>query len=1462
MPNKLYTWGAAANGRLGNGTTTPDVLVPVQIGTATDWDKIAVGHNLLNSEHVLAIKNNQGLAWGSDGSGQCGYGDGNSKLTPGTFDANTTWTTIAAGANHSLGIKNGELWAWGRNSDYQLGDGTTTTRVTPVKIGSDSDWQSLAAGLNFSIAIKGGKLYGVGLNSNGQIGQGNTTSPVTSWTQIGTDSNWSFVAVGRRQVLAIKTNGTLWGWGNRPGLGSGSNFGDYTTPTQIGSSSSWTFVSVGEDYSLGINNGELYATGSNTNGKLGDGTTTSRTTFVKIGSATNWTAVSAGGDHSLGIAGGNLFSWGSPVNGRLGNNSTSGNVLSPTQVGSDNNWFAVEASTAHSVALQNANILPANTVAPSVSGTAKVGQTLTTTDGTWTGTPTPTYTRQWQVSDNGTSGWSNISGATSSTYTILTAQAGKYIRSKITATNDAGAVDAFSSATAQIVEDPAVSIPTISGTSKVGQTLTASASATAGYPIPSISYQWQKSSTVDGIYSNISGATSSTYNLTASEAGKFIRVTATATNSEGSEGEVSLPTAQVVQDPTNTIAPAITGTAKVGQILTTNNGTWQGFPTLSYDYQWQLSNNGTSNWTNISGATNSTYTITASESGKYIRSKVTATNTEAAVDAFSAATNQIVQDPTNTVAPESFGYPLLGETFTTNNGTWQSFPTATYTYQWQVSDNGTSNWTNISGATNSTYVATENEVAKFIRSKVTATNTENSADAFSNSNGPIHQIPEVSEITITGLPAKVGDELSASLTVTAGYPEPSLDYKWLREREDGGFDEIATTQDYTPVSADAGWILKSVITATNVEGEDFSQEETEATLWAPANTHLPTINHTGLLEVGETLIADPGTWTGYPDPATISFTYQWQVSEDGENNWQDVAGATSDQLYLGEEFGQKYARVKVTSTTTAGTADAYSVETGYISEDPEIIVSPTLSGIASYQEDIVVDPGEWGGFPEAEFTYSWEVSANGSSGWQDITGETTDTLTLGEETVGKYVRCYVTGTNPVGSASVHSDVFGPVTRASYLIENPEITGNANLLSILSTDNGQFGGYEEPTFEYAWQLSTDQVTWQTIDGANQATYEIPNDEDLIGQYIRSEVTATNSVGSDTGYSNSLGPIDYQLIIPSFLQGPNILTPFDVPSVNWECEVSFTVDGYPEPNVEIQWQRFNNSIWEDIVGATNTIYIPSEDDLGKQLKVNITLTNTAGSVSSYALSFNVVPEYREPTVEDNMLLTENAYIGKTITITNPVLDGFPLPNDIDYQNSRFEYSFNLDSETIKSLLPFGADISNGYWQVNEDLAQGFIRAKYIYTSPIWDDLIVYSNWTNAVIEEPYQKQTFLPMANAKLNQIYSNTETTGIPHDSEFLPDYTNNRIKWTGEADAFVKSKMISAVRGGTGVDTGLTDRYRETVIIIPKLTIIDYDDVLDINYNDKNYQWKVVDIIEAPMDFGMPDIYKLYVEKA
>ncbi|MFZ3089202.1 MAG: Ig-like domain-containing protein, partial [Nitrospirota bacterium] len=335
----LWTWGDNSKGQLGNGNTTgTDSNVPVQIGSATDWIAIAAG-----KDHTLAIKRNGTLwAWGRNyyivTGGQLGLGDKLNRFAPTQVGADTNWAHVAAGSYHTVAVKtNGTLWTWGENSQGQLGLNDTAERLFPTQVGTDTNWAFSAAGTTYTVAIKtDGTLWTWGENYYGQLGNGDTTGiDILAPTQIGTDTNWAFAACGWYHTVAIKTNGTLWAWGEN-GFGA-LGLGDAVSrfiPTQVGTSSNWVYVAAWNYHTLGIkNDGTLWAWGYNWAGQLGVGDTVTRRVPTPVGTDTDWAfAAEAGGGHSVAIKrNGTFWTWGSNTDGQLGD-GTNVNKLAPTNI--------------------------------------------------------------------------------------------------------------------------------------------------------------------------------------------------------------------------------------------------------------------------------------------------------------------------------------------------------------------------------------------------------------------------------------------------------------------------------------------------------------------------------------------------------------------------------------------------------------------------------------------------------------------------------------------------------------------------------------------------------------------------------------------------------------------------------------------------------------------------------------------------------------------------------------------------------------------------------------------------------------------------------------------------------------------------------------------------------------------------------------------------------------------------
>ncbi len=122
-------------------------------------------------------------------------------------------------------------------------------------------------------------------------------------------------------------------------------------------------------------------------------------------------------------------------------------MLQSLQLGAEQADVVTFTATLESGESVVATIGPYNTVLPAISGTLSGTNTQTTTNGTWAGDATITYARQWQrgnSADPNDPSWTNIAAATGTTYDLTVADAGKYLRCRVTATNSVGSTIAYS----------------------------------------------------------------------------------------------------------------------------------------------------------------------------------------------------------------------------------------------------------------------------------------------------------------------------------------------------------------------------------------------------------------------------------------------------------------------------------------------------------------------------------------------------------------------------------------------------------------------------------------------------------------------------------------------------------------------------------------------------------------------------------------------------------------------------------------------------------------------------------------------------------------------------------------------------------------------------------------------------------------------------------------------------------
>ncbi|MHA7286272.1 S8 family serine peptidase [Arthrobacter sp. MDT3-44] len=276
-----------------------------------------------------------------------------------------------------------------------------------------------------------------------------------------------------------------------------------------------------------------------------------------------------------------------------------GHPISVQVLGSQAGYGTLQKESAPTAAVTTASL---TAPVPTVSGTSKVGYTLTANTGTWTTGTTLKY--QWYRTGV------PITGATGATLALIAADLGQTINVGVTGSKTGYTSITQSSARTAAVAAGTLSAtkPTVTGTTKVGYTLTANTGTwTSG---ATFTYQWFRTGVP------ISGATGKTYALTAADLGKNISVGVTGSKAGYTNATVySVRTAAVVAGTLTAPKPTVSGTTRITYTLTANTGTWTAGTTLRY--QWYRTG------VAITGATAKTYKLTSADLGKTMSVGVT-----------------------------------------------------------------------------------------------------------------------------------------------------------------------------------------------------------------------------------------------------------------------------------------------------------------------------------------------------------------------------------------------------------------------------------------------------------------------------------------------------------------------------------------------------------------------------------------------------------------------------------------------------------------------------------------------------------------------------------------------------------------------------------------------------------------------------------------------------------------------
>jgi hypothetical protein len=671
----------------------------------------------------------------------------------------------------------------------------------------------------------------------------------------------------------------------------------------------------------------------------------------------------------------------------------------------------------------------------------------------------PNY--QWQVSTNGGTTWTDISGATSSVLTVnstTTGQNGNLYRVVI---SNSCPSSITSNAVALQVQNPAT-ISQQPSNANVCSGSNATFSVTAAGT--GITYQWQLSNDGGANWTNITGATTASYTVTGVTAamnGNLYRVVITGCSAPINSNNATLnveESASITSHPAH--ANVCSGSDATFSVTTAGNGV---------TYQWQVSTNGGTTWTNITGATSATYTVSNVDASHHNNQyRVVINNTCATNVASSAATltvniaASLNSQPTSVTvcagAPATFQITADG---------------SANTYQWQVSTDGGNTWTNISGATATTYTIASTD-ASMHNNRYRVIVTSCAGDLPSNAATLNVNAPAVMDGQVADVTACVGNDATFTVSVSGTNPQ----YQW-QVSTDGG-------NTWTNISGATGATLSVANVTAAHDGYQYRvQISNICTSTFNSNAATLTISATATITSHP---QDVSTCDG--TNATFSVTasgsnlgYQWQSSTDGGATWQDIASATSNSIVINNvtpAYSGTMVRVLVSSCSP-----------GVITSNTATLTVNSPALITTQPTSVSVCPGNDATFTVAatgiNVTYQWQVSTNGGTSWTNIAGATNNTYTVTNTTAAQNGNMYMVVINGVCTVDATSFVATlNVTGNVAINSHPQntsacVNGNANFQATATNANS-----------YQWQVSTDGGnTWSNIAGATSATLSVSN-----------------------------------------------------------------------------------------------------------------------------------------------------------------------------------------------------------------------------------------------------------------------------------------------------------------------------------------------------------------------------------
>ncbi|MEQ9403514.1 MAG: DUF6443 domain-containing protein [Cyclobacteriaceae bacterium] len=809
---------------------------------------------------------------------------------------------------------------------------------------------------------------------------------------------------------------------------------------------------------------------------------------------------------------------------------------------------------------------------------------------------------QWQYSANGTSGWTNVSGATSSTYNPPALTANRWYRRRVQASTCS---DYKYSNSIKITIHPILNAGTISNAQTLCYngdpgtlTNTTSASGSSG----TIQYQWQYSANGSSGWTNISGATSSTYNPGALTASRWYRRRVrTSTCSEYKyTNSVKVTIHPILNAGTIGNAQTLCYNGDPGSLTNTASATGS---SGTIQYQWQYSTNGSSGWTNISGATSSTYNPGALTADRWYRRRVrTSTCSEYKYTNSIKVTIHPILNAGTIGNAQTLCYN--GNPAALTNTTSATGSSGTIQYQWQYSTNGSSGWTDISGATSSTYNPGALTADRWYRRRV-RTSTCSEYKYTNSIKVTIYPILNAGTIGNAQTLCYNGDPAALTNTGSATGSSGTIQYQWQYSTNgSSGWTDIsgATSSTYDPGALTSSrWYRRRVRTSTCSEYKYTSSVKVtiHSDLSAGTIGNAQTLCYNG----------NPSTLTSTASASGSSGTYQyqWQYSANGSSGWTNINGATSTTYNPGALTVDRWYRRRVRTSTCSAYKYTGSVKVTIHSDINAGTIGNAQTICYNGNPSALSNTGSATG-SSGTIQYQWQSSSNGSS-WTNISGATSATYDPGTLIADQWYRrgantSSCSALNYTGSVKV--TVYASLSAGS--ISNAQTVCYNGNPSSLTNSGSPTGG--NSSYGYQWEYSNNGSSgWTNISGATAATYDpgILTSDRWYRRRVQScgETDYTGTIKVTVLDNLTAGSIGNAQTI-CYNSDPAVLSNTSAPTGG-------------NSTFSYQWQsRPSGGSWADISGAVSSTYDPLNLTTTTEFRRQVTSCNLLASSSAITVA----------------------------------------------------------------------------------------------------------------------------------------------------------------------------------------------------------------------------------------------------